>query len=63
MTNYYSITAGIARREAQILRDTEETLIDEGITPESPTPVPRVDALTAAPRYYAGRIGRSTIND
>jgi hypothetical protein len=62
MTNYYSLTAAIARRDAQIARDAEEELIDGGITPASLTPVPRVQVQTAAPRYYAGNYGRSTIN-
>ena len=62
MANYHFITAAIARRDAQIVRDAEEELIDQGIAFESLTPIPRVDALTAPRRYYAGRIGRSTIN-
>ena len=62
MTSYYSLTAAIARRDAQILRDAEEELIDEGITPESLTPIPRVEVMTAPRRYYAAGYSGSTIN-
>jgi hypothetical protein len=62
MTDYYSLTAAIARTRAAIARDAEESQIDQGIAPESLTPIPRVDALTAPRRYYAGNYGRSTIN-
>ena len=67
MTNHYSLTLAahidaITRRDAQIARDAEEELIDQGITPATLTRIPRV-TITAAP-MSAGRNsgGRSTIN-
>ena len=60
MANYRFITAAIDRRDAQIARDAEETLIDGG-TNVLLTRIPRVQAQTAPRRFYAD-FSRSTIN-
>jgi len=66
VTNPYSLTLAahldaIARRDAQIARDAEEELIDQGTAPVTLTRIPRVE-VTAAPLSGGPNGGRSTIN-